>query len=51
MYGLKCKYYTKEFPTLQELIDDVMASGMDPCYEVTRDGVGIQEELINFIQF
>jgi hypothetical protein len=51
MYSLKCKYYTKEFPTLEALIDDVMASGMDPNYEVTRDGRGIGESAIDFIQF
>jgi hypothetical protein len=51
MYSLDCNYYTKEFPTLEALIDDVMSSGMDPCYEVNKNGVGIKEELINFIQF
>jgi hypothetical protein len=51
MYSLKCDYYTKEFPTLEELIDDVMNSGMDPNHEVTRDGQGTGEEAIDFIQF
>ena len=51
MYSLKCKYYTKEFPTLDALIDDVIQSGMDPNYEVTRDGKGIGERAIDLIQF
>ncbi|CAB4174973.1 hypothetical protein UFOVP972_96 [uncultured Caudovirales phage] len=51
MYSLKCKYYTKEFPTLEALIDDVMTSGMDPNYEVTRDGRGTGEDAIDLIQF
>ncbi len=51
MWSLKCDYYTKEFPTLDQLIDDVILSGMDPNHEVTRDGEGIGEEAINFIQF
>jgi hypothetical protein len=51
MYSLKCNYYTKEFPTLEELIDDVMTSGMDPNYEVTRDGKGIGEEAVDFIVY
>ncbi len=51
MYGLDCSYYTKEFPTLEELITDVMESGMDPCYEVTHNGVGMQQELIEFMEF
>lgn len=51
MYSLKCSYYTKEFPTMEELINDVMSSGMDPCYEVTHNGVGMQQELIDFMEF
>jgi hypothetical protein len=51
MYSLKCDYYTKGFPTLEELIADVTTSGMDPNYEVTRDGQGIGEEAADFIQF
>lgn len=51
MYSLDCKYYTKEFETLDELIDHVMMSGMDPNYEITQDGVGTGEEAIDFITF
>jgi hypothetical protein len=51
MYSLKCDYYTKEFSTLEELIDDVMASGMDPNHEITIDGHCTGEEAIDFIQF
>lgn len=51
MWSLKCDYYTREFETLEELVDDVMASGMDPSYEVTRDGRGIGEEAADFIVF
>ena len=43
MYSLNCNYYTKEFNSIDELIQDVMVSGMDPNYEITRDGVGIGE--------
>lgn len=38
MYSLDCSYYTKEFTTIEELIEDVLSSGMDPNYEITRDG-------------
>ena len=51
MYGLKCDYYTKQFNTIDELLDDVMASGMDPNYEITRNGKGTGEELVEFIQY
>ena len=43
MYSLKCDYYDKEFPTLHELLNSIIESGMDPNYEVTKDGKGIGE--------
>jgi hypothetical protein len=51
MYGLKCDYYTKQFNTVDELIDDVMASGMDPNYEITRNGKGTGEQVSDLIQY
>ena len=51
MYSLDCKYYKAEFETLNELIDNVIVSGMDPNYEVTENGVGIGEQAIDFIPF
>ena len=51
MYSLDCSYYTKSFTTLNELIDNVTISGMDPNYEITRDGKGIGENAIDYITF
>jgi len=51
MYSLDCVYYTKTFSTLDQLIDDVVTSGMDPNYEITKDGKGIGEQVIDLIQF
>ena len=51
MYSLKCDYYKKEFNYLHELIDDVMMSGMDPNYEITKNGVGVNEKVIDLIKF
>jgi hypothetical protein len=51
MYSLDCSYYTKSFTTLNELIDDMTISGMDPNYEITRDGKGIGENAIDYIVF
>jgi hypothetical protein len=51
MYSLDCNYYTKQFNSLNELIDDVMMSGMDPNYEITKDNVGIDELAIDHISF
>jgi hypothetical protein len=51
MYSLKCDYYKKEFNTVDELVDDVMINGMDPNYEITRNGKSTGEyvsELINY---
>jgi len=51
MYSLKCKYYTKEFNSIDELLDDVMVNGMDPSYEITENGVGIGEKASELISF
>lgn len=50
-YSLKCKYYTKVFKTLNELVQDVQTSGMDPNYFITRDGKSIGEKASDLIQF
>jgi hypothetical protein len=51
MYSLNCSYFKKEFYSIDELVNDVMISGMDPNYEITKDGVGIGEMVIDLIQF
>ena len=51
MYSLKCKYYDRKFSTIEELINDVMMSGMDPNYEVTYDGEGTNEIIVDLITF
>ena len=38
MYGLDCIYYNNTFNTIGELLDDIKVRGMDPNYEITRDG-------------
>jgi hypothetical protein len=51
IYGLKCSYYTKKFNSINELVNDVMITGMDPNYEITKNGKGIGETAFDFIQF
>jgi hypothetical protein len=49
MYSLDHPDYSKEFETIHELIKDILASGMDPNYEITLDGEGVGEEAWDFI--
>jgi hypothetical protein len=51
MYSLDCSYYTESFDTIDQLIDDVVSSGMDPNYEITRNGVKTGEIIFDLIQF
>jgi hypothetical protein len=51
MYSLDCSYYTAEFKTLDELIEAATINGMDPNYEITFNGEGTGEQLIDIIQF
>ena len=46
MYSLNCDYYDKSFKSIDELIDDVLLSGMDPNYEITRDGKVVGGEML-----
>ena len=50
-YSLDCSYYDKEFDSIDELIDDIGSSGMDPNYEITCNGKGTGEEAIDMIPF
>ena len=51
MYTLDCSYYTRSFDSIDELIDDVTVSGMDPNYEITCDGKPTGEMMIDLIGF
>ena len=51
MYTLKCSYYKRKFDTLDELLNDIMISGMDPNYWVLKDGESIGTKAIDLIQF
>jgi hypothetical protein len=50
MYSLDCSYYKKEFSSIDELVEDVTISGMDPSYEITFDGSGTGENMLEYIQ-
>ncbi len=50
MYSLDCSYFTKTFPTICDLIEYIIVYGIDPNYEITKDGIGIGEMAIDFIQ-
>ena len=43
MYSLKCDYYEKNFEYIGELLNNIVESGMDPNYEITKDGKGTGE--------
>ena len=50
MYSLDCPYYN-EFNSVNDLINDVITSGMDPNYEISHNGTGTGEYAIEFISF
>ena len=49
-YSLDCPYYTDEWDTIDELLDDIISSGMDPNYKITRDGKKTGDTAFNLIQ-
>lgn len=50
MYGLNCKYYTKTFKNLDDLVQDIIERGMDPNYEIYQDNQPTGQLVIDFIQ-
>ena len=48
-YSLDCSYYNKKFITLDELLDDIASSGMDPNYEITFNGKPTGEMAVDLI--
>ena len=48
-YSLDCSYYDKKFESLDELLDDIASSGMDPNYEITKNNKGIGEQAIELM--
>ena len=51
MYSLDCSYYKREFDNVNDLINDVIVSGMDPNYEITFNGCRLGEMAIDYIVF
>lgn len=51
LFSLDCKYFDKKFPSISSLINYVVSSGMDPDYEITKNGRGTGEFAIDLIQF
>ena len=49
MYSIDCKYYEKEFNTLDELLDDIDDCLQDPNYEITKNGKGTGESVIDLL--
>lgn len=38
MYSLDCSYFNESFQTLDALLNAVLERGMDPNYEILRNG-------------
>jgi len=51
VYSIDCKYYEKEFNTLEELLDDIDDCLQDPNYEITRNGKGTGQSVIDLLGF
>jgi hypothetical protein len=49
MYSLDCSYYSKTFDSVNDLVNDVIQSGMEPHYELTHHGKPTGEEGIELI--
>jgi hypothetical protein len=48
-YTLDCPWYDRSFDTINELLNDVMTSGMDPNYEILKNGVPTGDMVIDLL--
>jgi len=49
MWSINCSYYQKSFRTVQELLDNILESGMDPNYEILFNGKSTGESAWDLI--
>ena len=49
MYSLNCSYFDKEFDLITDLLKYIVENGMDPNYEITRYGIGLEETAAELI--
>ena len=48
-YSLDCPFFDEEFDDLNKLVNYVLDSGMDPSYEITRNGEKTGEILEDYL--
>ena len=44
-------YFNKNFTSIADLIEYITVNGMDPNYEITKNGKHTYQKAINLIQF
>ena len=49
MYSLNCEYFNEEFKSVSDLLDHILQTGMDPNYEITKNGKGTREKAADYI--
>jgi|TARA_R110000751_G_scaffold6598_2_gene28143 hypothetical protein len=49
MYSLNCSYFDKEFDLITDLLKYIVENGMDPNYEITRNGMVLEETAYDLI--
>ena len=48
-YSIDCEYYKNKFETLDDLVNEIQNSGMDPNYEIMKNGIGQGETVWDHI--
>ena len=49
MYSLNCEYFNEEFKSVNDLLDHIFQTGMDPNYEITKNGKPMGEKASDYI--
>jgi hypothetical protein len=51
LYSLDCSYYNNTYPSREELLKAIIEEGMDPNYEITKNGKPTGEIAASLIVF
>jgi hypothetical protein len=51
MYSLNCEYFNEEFKSINDLVNYIVKTGMDPNYEITKNGKSMGEKACEYIGY
>ena len=51
VYTLDCPYYHRNFDNIDDLLEDILSSGMDPSYNILKNGHDTEELASDYLSY